>query len=100
MLNTPTKNNLQTAANNVDNIGPNFTIMFNTQQIYDAIPKEEIIEATRANVAAGVTAIPVFKGAGYTMTRGFEQSVFVLLGDDRIEISFNPLDPASVIDNI
>jgi len=34
------------------------------------------------------------------MTRGLEQSVFVLLGDDRIEISFNPLDPASVVDNI
>ena len=74
--------------------------MINTQQIFDAIPKEDIIEETRAKVASGVTTLPVFNGAGYTVTRGLEQSVFVLLDDDRIEISFNPLDPASVVDNI
>jgi len=98
--NTSTKNKLQTAANNVDNIEPDYSVMINTQQIYDAIPKEQIIEETRTNVANGVTKIPVFKGAGYTMTRSLNQSVYVLLGDDRIEISFNPLDPVSVIGNI
>lgn len=49
VIDTNTKNNLQTAANNVDNIGPNETIMISTQDIYDSIPKEEIIEQTRAN---------------------------------------------------
>lgn len=100
IIDTPTKNRLIVAANNVDNIEPSYNVMINTQQIFDAIPKEDIIEETRASVTAGVTALPVFNGAGYTMTRGLEQSVFVLLGDDRIEISFNPLDPASVVDNI
>ena len=98
--NTSTRNRLQTAANNVDNIEPDYSVMINTQQIYDEIPKQQIIEETRANVASGVTKVPVFKGAGYTMTRGLEQSVYVLLDDKRIEISFNPLDPVSVIDNI
>jgi hypothetical protein len=98
--NNITKNKLQVAANNVDKIGPNFSIKFNTQQIYDAIPKEQIIEETRSNVKAGVAKVPQFKGAGYTMTRGLNQSVYVLLGEDKIEISFNPLDPVSVVDNI
>jgi len=97
---TTTKKRLQTAANNVDKIEPDFTVMINTQQIYDAIPKEQIIEETRTNVANGVTKVPVFKGAGYTMTRGLNQSVYVLLGNERIEISFNPLDPVSVVSNI
>ena len=100
IIDTPTKNKLLLAANNVDNIEPSYIVMINTQQIFDAIPKEDIIEETRANVTAGVTALPVFNGAGYTRTRGLEQSVFVLLDGDRIEISFNPLDPASVVDNI
>lgn len=100
VLNTPTKNKLQTAANNVDKIEPDYSVMINTQQIYDAIPKEQIIEETRTNVANGMTKIPVFKGAGYTMTRGLEQSVYVLLGNERIEINFNPLDPVNAIDNI
>jgi len=100
VFNTNTKKRLQTAANNVDKIEPDFTVMINTQQIYDAIPKEQIIEETRSNVANGVTKIPVFKGAGYTMTRSLNQSVYVLLGNERIEISFNPLDPVSVVDNI
>lgn len=100
VIDASTRSNLQTAANNVDNIEPSYTVKISTQQIYDAIPKQQIIEETRSGVQDGTVQLPEFRGAGYIVTRDMEQSVYVLLGNERIEIDFNPLDPVNVIDNI
>lgn len=97
LIDTATKQQLQTAANNVDNIDPNYQVKFNTQQIYDALPKQEIIDQTRQGVKDGVITVPVFKGAGYTIGRNGGQSAYVLLGDSKVDITFNPLDPAEAI---
>jgi hypothetical protein len=100
VLDSTTKSNLQTAAANVDNIDPAQTFMFNTQQIFDALPTKSTLNQVAQDVNDGIIEPPVVKGGGYTVTRAGAQSAYVLLNDDRIDISFNPLDPAAAIAGI
>ena len=100
VINSTTKTNLQTAANNVDNIEPNYTVMVNTQQLYDNVPKDNVVEAARSGVQNGAIDVPTINGGGYILTRDLEQSVYILLDNERIEIEFNPLDPAAAIEGI
>ena len=100
ILDTPTKSTLQTAADNVDDIEPNFTVMVNTQQLYDAAPKQQAIDQTRSDISDGSLQVPTINGGGYTLTRAFEQSAYILLDNQRIDISFNPLDPAAAIEGV
>jgi hypothetical protein len=95
-----TKSNLQTAAANVDNIDPAQTFMFNTQQIFDQLPTTAELNQVAQDVNDGIVEPPVVRGGGYTVTRTGAQSAYVLLGNDQIEIQFNPLDPAAAIEGV
>lgn len=94
------KSNLQTTAANVDDIDPAQTFMFNTQQIFDQLPTKDTLNQVAQDVNDGIVKPPVVKGGGYTVTRTGDQSAYVLLGDDQIEIDFNPLDPAAAITGV
>lgn len=100
IIDAPTKAQLQTAAANVDNIGPRQTVMLNTQQLYNAAPKEDAIKAARAGIRNGSTRIPTVNGGGYTLTRDLQQSAYILLDNQRVDIRFNPLDPKAVITGV
>ena len=100
IFDSATRAQLLAAADNVDDIGPAQTVMIDTQSYVDSLPTEAAIEQARGEVEAGTRAIPEFNGAGYAVTSLGEQSVFVDLGEERVEIGFNPLDPQSVVDNI
>ena len=100
VIDNNTRSDLQVAAANVDDIGPAQTVMINTEEYVNTLPTEEMIESTREDVNNGARSIPQFRGAGYTIVRDGAQSAYVDLGSDRIEITFNPLDPATIIENL
>ena len=95
-----TKSNLQTAAANVDNIDPAQTFMVNTRQIFDQLPSKDELNQLAQDVNNGIVEPPVVSGGGYTVARGGAQSAYVLLGDEQVEIAFNPLDPAAAIEGV
>lgn len=94
------KTTLETAASNVDNIGPADTIRINTQEYYDSLPLEDAIEGVRSDVESGLQTIPAFRGAGYRVGRDLSQTVYIDMGSERIEVEFNPLEPVTVITDI
>jgi hypothetical protein len=95
-----TKSNLLTAAANVDNIDPAQTFVVNTQQIFDQLPTKNELNQVAQDVNDGIVRPPVVRGGGYTVTRTGAQSAYVLLGNDQVEISFNPLDPAAALEGV
>ena len=95
-----TKTNLETAAANVENIDPAQTFMFDTQAIFDQLPTRDELNQVAQDVNNGIVEPPVVNGGGYTVERSGAQSAYVLLGDDRIEIEFNPLDPAAALEGV
>jgi hypothetical protein len=100
VIDSTTKSNLLTAASNVDNIDPSYQFMVNTQQIFDALPTKDQINQAAQDVKDGVVDVPVVKGGGYKVTRDGDQSAYILLGNDRVDITFNPLDPAAAIKGV
>ncbi len=100
IIDDATKNDLLIAAANVDDIDPAYTVRVDTQAYYDALPTETAIEEVRNEVNNGIRPIPEFRGAGYSVTRNLDQSIYILLGQDKIEVDFNPLDPVTVVENI
>lgn len=100
VIDSTTKANLQTAAVYAGEIGPDYQIKLNTQQIFDALPTKDQINQVAKDVQDGAVQVPVVKGGGYTVKRTGEQSAYVLLGNDKIDIAFNPLDPKAAIDGV
>ena len=100
VLDSATESMLRTAAANVDNIGPAETFRISSQDFYDAIPKENVIEEMRTQVENNRVDLPSFDGAGYVRTSSMADTVFVILDGERIDIDFNPLDPVGSIENI
>ncbi|MEM7563409.1 MAG: putative Ig domain-containing protein [Pseudomonadota bacterium] len=94
------KNTLQIAANNVEHIDGAQVFMFNTQDIFDALPSKDDLNQVAQDVRSGVIEPPTLKGGGYRVTRAGDQSAYILLNDDRIDITFNPLDPAASITGV
>ena len=99
-FNATTKANLLTAAANVDKIDPAQTFMFNTQVIFDNLPSTDDLNQAAQDVSDGIADLPVVNGGGYTVGRDGSQAAYVLLGEDRIEIGFNPLDPAAALEGV
>jgi hypothetical protein len=100
VIDSTTKSNLLTAANNVDNIDPSYQFMVNTQQIFDALPTKDQINQAAQDVKDGVVQVPIVKGGGYKVTSTGAQSAYVLLGNDKVYITFNPLDPSAAIQGV
>ena len=97
VIDATTKANLEAAAVYAGKIGPDYQIKLNTQQIFDALPSKDQINQVAQDVKDGAVQVPVVKGGGYTVMRTGEQSAYILLGHDKIDIEFNPLDPAAAI---
>lgn len=95
-----TADQIKTAADNVYRIQETSDLKIQAQQIYDGIPTDTVINQAKQDVAAGLAQIPTFNGAGYTLTRSYNQSAYILLGNERIEIQFNPLDPVAAIEGV
>ena len=100
VFDSATKANLEAAAVYAGEIDPDYQFMINTQQIFDALPTKDQINQTAQDVKDGAVQVPVVKGGGYRVTRTGAQSAYVLLGNDKIDIDFNPLDPAAAIDGV
>ena len=64
------------------------------------LPSKDQINQVAQDVQDGVVDVPVVKGGGYTVMRTGEQSAYILLGNDKIDIAFNPLDPAAAIEGV
>ncbi len=100
VLDNTTRDQLLLAADNVDDIDPAFTVMVDTQEFYNSLASETVIEDVRTEIQNGTRVIPAFQGAGYIATRTFEQSAYIDTDEGRIEVEFNILDPVSVVENI
>ena len=100
VISAATKANLEAAAVYAGEIDPDYQIKLNTQQILDALPSKDQINQVAQDVQDGVVDVPVVKGGGYTVMRTGEQSAYILLGNDKIDIAFNPLDPAAAIEGV
>ena len=72
----------------------------NTQQIFNALPTRDTINQVAQDVSDGVVQPPVVRGGGYTVSRSGQQSAYILLGNDQINITFNPLDPAAAVSGV
>lgn len=100
VFDSATKANLEAAAVYAGEIDPDYQIKLNTQQIFDALPTKDQINQVAQDVQDGIVDVPVIKGGGYTVMRTGEQSAYILLGNDKIDIAFNPLDPKAAIDGV
>ena len=100
VFDSATRANLETAAANVDDIDPAQTFMFSTQQIFDQLPTRDDLNQVASDVRSGLVEPPTLNGGGYIVNRSGAQSAYVLLGSDRVEIAFNPLDPAAAIEGV
>jgi hypothetical protein len=100
VFDAPTKASLEAAAVYAGEIDPDYQIKLNTQQIFDALPTKDQINQVAQDVQDGIVDVPVIKGGGYTVMRTGEQSAYILLGNDKIDIAFNPLDPKAAIDGV
>lgn len=96
-------NNIQAqllvAINNVHRIQETSDLVFNTNAIIDALPTEEVLNQAKQEVQNGLAIIPVFKGAGYTVSNG-NYIAYILLGDEKISVDFNILNPAEALAGI
>ena len=91
---------VKTAADNVDKIPAAYTIQLNASAIVNALPTEEAITKAKQDVANGLTQVPAFEGAGYSVSDGGSPTAYILLSGKKYEVGFNLLDPKSVQDNI
>jgi hypothetical protein len=97
ILNSANTTTFQTAANNVDDIEPTYTVFLDTQAIFDSLPTKEIIAEVRQDVEDNVALLPVFSGAGYTAS-GLTLNAFIILDDQQVPVGeINPLDPVSLL---
>lgn len=100
VIDSTTKASLEAAAVYAGQIGPDYQVKLNTQQVFDALPTKDQFNRVAQDVQDGAVQVPVIKGGGYTVKRTGEQSAYILLGNDKIDIDFNPLDPAAAIDGV
>jgi len=63
-------------------------------------PTADELNQVAQDVSDGLVELPVINGGGYTVARTGEQFAYVLLDGERIEIAFNPLDPAAAITGV
>ncbi len=101
LINSANTAMLQTAADNVDDIDPAYTVYIDSQTFFDGLPTEEAIAQARQGVEDNVIQVPTFSGAGYTVS-GSVLSPFIILNDSEVAIGdgVNPLDPVSLLDAI
>lgn len=101
LINSADTATLQTAADNVGNIDPAYTVYIDSQSFFESLPTEEAIDQARQDVDNNIVQLPTFSGAGYTLT-GSLLSPFVILDDNEVPIGegVNPLKPASLLDAI
>lgn len=82
------------------NIDPNQTTMPESSGDFDAAPKQDVTDPVRAGVQDGSIGVPTFNGAGDTLTRTLDQSAYILLNNQRVDITFNPLGPAAALKGV
>lgn len=99
VINTTNSDRILSAAQNAHRIQQTSDLRIEASDIYDAIPTEEAIEKARSDLAAGLTNIPTFEGAGLTIA-GNAKTSFILLSGEQRAVEFNVLNPVELLQGI
>ncbi len=94
-----TADRLLQAADNIYRIGETDGIRISAQEIFDALPTEEVLDTVKQEVANGVALIPVIEGIEFTLfAAGFEAAVDV--DGTQYPINFNFFDPDATAEGV
>ena len=99
ILDSATAAKVLEAANNAHRIQESSDQMISAQQVYDAIPAEEVFQSVKQEVEDGVRVIPELKEMGYTVS-GPNADAYIVLGEETYTADFNVLNPKEALAGI
>jgi hypothetical protein len=86
---------LLTARDNVHRIAETSDLMISAQQIYDALPTEDVISRVKQEVDDGIAAVPIPEGLGYRAINDRYEAFVTIDGIDH-DLAINVLRPSEV----
>jgi len=90
---------LNWAANNVRYIAETSNIMIQAQQIWDALPTEQILQDVRDGIASGVKLVPTVDQVGFVHTHATGNYAFyAILSGVRHDVAQYDLNAATIAD--
>ena len=99
ILDSATAAKVLEAADNAHRIQETSDQMISAQQVYDAIPAEEVFQSVKQEVEDGVRVIPELKEMGYTVS-GSNPDAYFVLDEETYTADFNVLNPKEALAGI